>query len=988
MKIRRYTGSGVAVREAESVRANAISSGEAAANEMSKTRSINRGLAGVQQAAAIFADDNQRARAQAAADAEALAKRQQDAKNQLAMIKANSVLSSQTRAMLEEEDAVAAKQFTDNPQYLEQGFELITETARQELANIEDPFQREMALAEFNLKTEELGALVSRRNASLERRAIVSQSTAIYVEARDARDANTMQMAMDSIRGVVNEEAMSAMQNEVTQVRKENLANALAKGVTDAYRQVSTAEGDQALQEIYRDENIPDDVKLMVSDIAAKHRALNERTSQAEERAAESRATMGFMTDALAIERGEYDPEAMGSPWEKAQTTNAYGPAGSPQALQRGYQNEVALLNAQASAFRAEAKHLDLFASITQNLPYVGKVDEETRTVFGAVIEQQLAQLPEGTDADAVRTGMIQSAAIWPEDMVRAFNMGAVRDELFTGDLVQRYVEVAGSASTVMDNTGLDKGTIERLEFAAHRVELGYSPEAAAEVTLEAFTPANKVRAEAVSDVLANDKNVQMARDDGFEALIGQFEDFDVAPEDLAPETLREVRLIYDEMFDTAYRDAATSNMASDRAMLAAQRAVMENVSITNAGSADPDNFRIVRGTDIFNGDQYELNDAIFNALQASLDTGELAIPIPGEDGVMTITNIRDANVELRPVWTNSRGAQGEVVTVDVLINGGLPRREVEITDPTTGEKTTTLATFRLQIPAREMRVMNARRDDGRRTKQNVVEMREQIEEQKQKLYAAQRINLDTAPRGGREELAQRKAEMIAKREYEINRLEARITNAESILEDAYSDFEVDFSFTDPFADMATDNQLSVETPELQPEPAAPATAATGPTPEEARAMVRRIAIEENFDPDLAEAIAFKESSFQWDAVSPKGYKGLFQLNENFARKGYRNGVMKLPEGVDIFNPEYNIRIGLQYMKSLMAADPDDYEFAMRSYNWGRGKMLDWRKRGADIEELQRNSETYNYTIEIDKYLRENFNRSLSDIQRNRGPFG
>jgi soluble lytic murein transglycosylase-like protein len=79
-------------------------------------------------------------------------------------------------------------------------------------------------------------------------------------------------------------------------------------------------------------------------------------------------------------------------------------------------------------------------------------------------------------------------------------------------------------------------------------------------------------------------------------------------------------------------------------------------------------------------------------------------------------------------------------------------------------------------------------------------------------------------------------------------------------------------------------------------------------------------------DPLLVKAIIMAESSYNTNAVSKVGARGLMQLMPGTARE---LGV------VDSFNPEQNINGGVKYFKKLLNRFDGDIELALAAYNAG-----------------------------------------------------
>lgn len=105
-------------------------------------------------------------------------------------------------------------------------------------------------------------------------------------------------------------------------------------------------------------------------------------------------------------------------------------------------------------------------------------------------------------------------------------------------------------------------------------------------------------------------------------------------------------------------------------------------------------------------------------------------------------------------------------------------------------------------------------------------------------------------------------------------------------------------------------------------------------------------------DPLLLYSIMHQESTFQRQAVSPKGARGLMQLMPGTAlRFGVRN----------IFDPRQNIEAGAKYMRFLLDQFDGDVPLALAGYNAGEGAVI---KYGYNIPPY---AETREYVRRITK---------------------
>lgn len=97
-------------------------------------------------------------------------------------------------------------------------------------------------------------------------------------------------------------------------------------------------------------------------------------------------------------------------------------------------------------------------------------------------------------------------------------------------------------------------------------------------------------------------------------------------------------------------------------------------------------------------------------------------------------------------------------------------------------------------------------------------------------------------------------------------------------------------------------------------------------TPSSFDGLIRKYASQFRVDPMLIHSIIAAESNFNPRAVSIKGARGLMQLMPDTAD---RLGVK------DSFDPEQNIRGGVQYFRSLLDMFDNDLELSLAAYNAG-----------------------------------------------------
>jgi len=142
----------------------------------------------------------------------------------------------------------------------------------------------------------------------------------------------------------------------------------------------------------------------------------------------------------------------------------------------------------------------------------------------------------------------------------------------------------------------------------------------------------------------------------------------------------------------------------------------------------------------------------------------------------------------------------------------------------------------------------------------------------------------------------------------------------------------------------------SVAAPDAAAVAAAQARAAVGRTPALPRMqdhrnvdrfepLIEQHAKLQQLDPALVKAVIAVESSFEPEAVSPKGAVGLMQI---IPATGERYGVVgdaRRSTAQKLRDPAVNLRVGTRYLRDLLALFADDLELALAAYNAGENAV-------------------------------------------------
>jgi len=152
---------------------------------------------------------------------------------------------------------------------------------------------------------------------------------------------------------------------------------------------------------------------------------------------------------------------------------------------------------------------------------------------------------------------------------------------------------------------------------------------------------------------------------------------------------------------------------------------------------------------------------------------------------------------------------------------------------------------------------------------------------------------------------------------------------------------------------------------------------------------------EQEVDPSLVLALIREESFFRSDVRSPANAYGLMQLLQGTARQVANGSGLKI-KARDLYDPEVNIRLGLNYLKNLLDRYEGRLYLALAAYNAGPHRVDQWLQDFplADEEEFIEMipfSETRNYVKNIlrnhffYKYYHDNGTAQLSVAKNHQG---
>jgi len=108
------------------------------------------------------------------------------------------------------------------------------------------------------------------------------------------------------------------------------------------------------------------------------------------------------------------------------------------------------------------------------------------------------------------------------------------------------------------------------------------------------------------------------------------------------------------------------------------------------------------------------------------------------------------------------------------------------------------------------------------------------------------------------------------------------------------------------------------------------------------RKQVHTTARKHHLDQELIWSIIRQESAFNPEAVSRTGAKGLMQLMPTTAQHVVHKHHLNSKLAQDLFNPQYNIQLGSQYIADMMQRFQGHTAVAIAAYNAGPNRVSSW----------------------------------------------
>ncbi|MEP7083384.1 MAG: lytic transglycosylase domain-containing protein [Betaproteobacteria bacterium] len=117
--------------------------------------------------------------------------------------------------------------------------------------------------------------------------------------------------------------------------------------------------------------------------------------------------------------------------------------------------------------------------------------------------------------------------------------------------------------------------------------------------------------------------------------------------------------------------------------------------------------------------------------------------------------------------------------------------------------------------------------------------------------------------------------------------------------------------------------------------------------------LIRQFAAMHKIDPALVKAVIAVESSFQPEAVSPKGARGLMQIIPDTGERYGVVGDRKKSTGQKLTDPATNLRVGTRYLRDLLGMFAQNVELALAAYNAGENAVTRYKNTVPPYRETQ-----------------------------------
>jgi hypothetical protein len=96
-----------------------------------------------------------------------------------------------------------------------------------------------------------------------------------------------------------------------------------------------------------------------------------------------------------------------------------------------------------------------------------------------------------------------------------------------------------------------------------------------------------------------------------------------------------------------------------------------------------------------------------------------------------------------------------------------------------------------------------------------------------------------------------------------------------------------------------------------------------------------------DYDPLFVAAVIKAESTFRSHAISNQGARGLMQILPTTGKYISKKRDIRWVGEQQLHNPDFNIRVGIQYLKYLDTMFSGNREKVLIAYNWGPGNLID-----------------------------------------------